>query len=114
MQNASYTIKKFSENFSKITTIKQLIELSKDQKFCLEIDLIHRKTSVLTWNPAKDSLFGEYNLVIYPKIMIDGKNFTSPRVVSVAVPNNICAYEIVFLEALKNAISSLEEVWKRL
>lgn len=111
MQNASYTIKKFSENFSKINTIKQLIELSKDQKFGLEIDLIHRKTSVLTWNPAKDSLFGEYNLVIYPKIMIDGKNFTSPRVVSVAVPNNICAYEIAFLEALKNAISSLEEVW---
>lgn len=111
MQNASYTIQKFSENFSKITTIKQLIELSKDQNFDLEIDLIHRKTSVLTWNPAKNSLSGEYNLVIYPKITFDGKSFTPPRVVAVAVPNNICAYEISFLEALKNAISSLEQVW---
>ena len=111
MQNASYTIQKFSENFSKITTIKQLIELSKNQKFDLEIDLIHRKTSVLIWNPSEDSLSGEYNLLVYPKISIEGKNFAPPKVFAVKVPGSIRAYEMVFLEALKKAINSLEEVW---
>lgn len=111
MLKTSYIFRNFSENFSKITTIKQLIELSKDQQFELEIELIHRKTSLLIWNPAEDSLSGEYNLLVYPKISIDGKNFAPPKVFAVKVPGNIRAYEMVFLEALKNAINSLEEVW---
>jgi len=111
MHKQSYVIKQFQSKIQQITTINQLVELAKTQKFDLEIDLIHRKTSVLTWRPAEDSFSGEYNLLVYPKIAIDGKNFAPHKVFAVKFPENIGTCEVVFLKALKNAINSAEQVW---
>lgn len=57
MQSASYIVQKFSENFSKTNAIKQFIDLAKNQKFDLEVDLVHRIPSILTWQPADDTFF---------------------------------------------------------
>jgi len=66
---------------------------------------------VLTWRPTENSFSGEYNLLVYPKIAIDGKNFAPPKAFSIKLPENIEACEGMFLEALKNAINSAEQVW---
>ena len=111
MQNASYIVQKFSENFSKITTVNQFTDLVKAQKFDLEIDLVHRIPSILTWYPAIDYFSGEYNLLVYPRITIDGKTFTPPKMVDVHVPSRMEDYEDVFFRALKQAISKTQQVW---
>lgn len=105
MLNAEYSIQKFSENLSNITSINQFIEVMKAQVFDLEIDLIHRIPSVLTWRPIENSFSGEYNLLIYPKITIDEKVFSPRKMVALRVPERIEDCEEAFLKALKQAIS---------
>lgn len=111
MQSASYTIQKFSEKFQQIATIRQLIEYTKTQKFDLEIDLIHRIPSILTWKPMDDSFSGEHNLLVYPRITIDGKIFAPPKMPLVELPKGILDYEKAFIKALKQAINTAEQVW---
>lgn len=111
MLNPSYNIRKFSENFSRITTIQQFSELAKKQKFDIEIDFVHKVPSILTWSPASDSFFGEYNLLVYPRITINGKNFAPPKAVNIKVPENIEFCELALLEAIKHAINSSIQVW---
>lgn len=107
MQNASYTIQKFSENFSEITTVKQLIELVKAQTFKLEIEFVHKIPQIFTWHPETDSFSGEYYLGIYPKIIIDGITFEPPKMFFMEGPSKMVSYEAAFIEALKEAISSI-------
>ena len=111
MLKPSYTIQKFSENFSKITTIKQFIDLVKIQKFDLEIDLVHRIPSVLTWCPKDDTFSGDYHLLVYPRITIDGKRFAPSKISSIQLPSGMVNFESAFLEALKQAISGVQQVW---
>ena len=111
MQNASYTIQKFSENFPKIIKIKQFIELVKEQVFEIEIDFIQRIPGILTWNPNSNSFSGEYNLLVYPRITVNGKNFAPPKAVNIKVPENIESCELALLEAIKHAINSSVNVW---
>ena len=111
MLKPAYSIQKFSENFSKTNTIEQFIDLAKNQKFELEVDFVHRIPSILTWKPADDFFSGEYNLLLYPRLSIDGKRFAPPKMVKIRLPSNIMGLESIFLEALKNAINSVEEVW---
>ena len=89
MQSASYIVQKFSENFSKTTTINQFIDLVKTQIFDLEIDLVHRIPSTLTWRPSDNSFSGEYNLLVYPRITVDGKSFSPPKMIAVQAPSEI-------------------------
>ena len=111
MQNASYTIQKFSENFPKIIKIKQFIELVKEQVFEIEIDFIQRIPGILTWNPNSNSFSGEYNLLVYPRITVNGKNFAPPKAVNIKVPENIESCELALLESIKRAINSSSQVW---
>jgi hypothetical protein len=111
MLKLPYTIQKFSENFSKITTIKQFIELAKNQAFDLEVDFVHRIPSILTWCPVNDSFSGNYNLLVYPRIKIDAKNFAPPKMISIEVPSKMENCEKVLLEALKEAIGGVQQVW---
>ena len=111
MLNPSYTIQKFSENFSKLTTIKQFIELTKAQKFDLEIDLVHRIPSVLTWCPKDDTFSGDYHLLVYPRITIDGKTFAPSKIVPIQLLLGMVNCETAFLDALKKAIGGVQQVW---
>lgn len=111
MLSQTYTIQKFSEKFSKINTIKQFIELSKSQTFDMKIDLIQRIPSILTWNPMNNSFSGEYNLLVYPRITVNGKNFAPPKAVNIKVPENIESCELALLESIKHAINSSSQVW---
>lgn len=110
MLNPTYTIHKFSENFSKITKLKQFIDLTKNQTFGIEIDFVHRTPSVLTWCPVNDSFSGKYNLLVYPRIKIDEKTFSPKKMVSVEVPSRMVNCETVFLEALKRSICDVQQV----
>ena len=111
MLNPTYTIRKFSENFSETTTINQFIELAKQQAFDLEVDLVHRIPSILTWYPSIDSFSGEYNLLVYPRLTIEGETFTPPKMVPMYVPSGIVNCKCTFLDALKEAISGFQQVW---
>jgi len=111
MQNGLYIIQKFSEKFQKITTIKELIELSRAQKLDIEIDFVHRIPRVFTWRPADDSFSEEYNLLVYPRISIEGKTFAPLKMVDSQAALGIMDCERVFLEVLKHAVSSAEQVW---
>lgn len=110
MLNTAYIIQNFSENLSKITTIKELIELAKTQKFCLKVDFIHRIPRVLTWNPASDSFSEEYNLLIYPRIIIEEKTFAPNEMIISEIPLGMVDCERVFLETLKQAIRNVQQV----
>ena len=111
MQNASYTIQKFSENFPKIIKIKQFIELVKEQVFEIEIDFIQRIPGILTWNPNSNSFSGECTLLIYPRIKISDKNFSPPKAVKLKIPKNIESCDLVLLDALKKAIISSIQIY---
>ncbi|MCB9093242.1 MAG: hypothetical protein H6620_11850 [Halobacteriovoraceae bacterium] len=111
MLNKSYNIQKFSEKLYKVNTVKHFIDLVKEQKFSIEIDLTHRVPSVLTWDPFKDSFDGEYHLLVYPTISVDGKIFAPPNAIPMKVPKKIGDFEKVFLDALKDAIDSIKQVW---
>lgn len=111
MLNQLYIIQKFSEKFSKINTLKQFSELSKSQTFDMEIDLIQRIPSILTWNPVNNSFSGECNLLVYPRITIDSKSFSPPKAVNIKLPGNIESCELALLEAIKHAINSSVNVW---
>lgn len=111
MLNPSYTIQKFSEEIQQITTLKQFIHLTKSQDFNIEIDLIHRIPSVLTWNPVKNSFSGDYHLLIFPKMEIEGTHFAPQRAIAVKVQKNIKDCENIFLGSLKDAIKTAERVF---
>jgi hypothetical protein len=111
MLNQAYNIQKFSENLSKINKMKQFIELVKDQTFDIEIDFVHRTSSILTWFPINDSFSGNYNLLVYPKIKIDEKNFAPRKMIPIQIPSRIGNCETAFLEALKRSICDVQQVW---
>ena len=96
MHKQSYVIKRFQ---------------AKIQTFDLEVDLVHRIPSILTWQTADGAFSGEYNLLLYPRLSVDGKRFVPPKMVKIRFPSNIVGFESIFLEALKNAINSVEQVW---
>lgn len=110
MLNPAYIIQKFSEDLSKITTIKQLIQLMQNQAFDLEIDFVHMIPRLLTWNPASDSFSEEYNLLIDPRIIIEGKTFTPSKEIISVMPLGMVDSERVFLETLKDAIKIIDKI----
>ena len=110
MLKPAYIIQKFSEDLSKITTIKQLVQLMQDQKFDLEIDFVHMIPRVLTWNPATDSFSEEYNLLIDPRIIIEEKTFSLSETIISAMPLGMVDSERVFLETLKKAIRIIDKI----
>jgi len=111
MQNESYIFDKFSENLSKITTIKQLIKLSQSPEFDLEIKVTHKIPRLVTWNPTNDSFSGEYNLLVYPRIFIKGTTLTPPKMIASQSPLGMWDLERVFIEAVKQAVDDID-VWR--
>lgn len=103
MQSQSYTIAKFSEKFSQITTLKAIISLIKgDPK--LEF-LVRVVLPELVWNAKDDTIMGSKAL-IYPKIIVNGEVHEPCWDFEV---KSLLGLEDAYINALKHVVSNLKQ-----
>lgn len=109
MLNPSYTIQKFSENFSKITNIQEIKPLATSIDVTFSAEISSSTVWILDWDMTNDNLSGTLEIFLAPKLIANGIEFTVPsrtfRIESTDL--SLADLEKQFLAALKASIQKL-------
>lgn len=110
MQSPFYDkVKKLQEKIQEIQTLKQLYYLFRTETMGhLRIDFTHRRPSILSWNVNKNIFSGNYNLLIFPEIIIDDKIFSPNKQFSIKVSEKMMDWETILINTIKQSISQVE------
>ena len=110
MQKSSYSIQKFSENFSQKTSISEIIKLVKtNSNVDLAVDFVSKG---LTFDFRSDAFVGESHAIILPKLHINGELYQASGWHNLTIPlNGFAGLEHSFLTALKSSISTMQRIY---
>ena len=113
MLNQAYSITKFSENISQTSTIKQLKTLIKGDSFLdLSVFLEANTPIFLCWDATSDTLTGDQNITIFPKLVINGDLYEASFRHDLVLPiDGLVNLEHAFLDALKDSLNTVQRVW---
>ncbi len=110
MQNTSYAIERFLNNFSKNNTINEAIAfIKKDPK----VDLSLQITSLpldLSHDFGTDSLTRSGQITLLPKLYVCGELFEC-RPCHMLMPPSFGELEGAYLKALRDSLSTAGRVW---
>ena len=112
MQNPSYAIERFLNNFSKNTTINEAIAfIKKDSKVDLTIHFESNLPISLAWDVASNSLTGSFKITIFPKLVINGELYEASFRHDLVMPASFDGLETAFIKTLKESLASVQRVW---
>lgn len=109
MQNASYTIQKFSDKFQKITTIQEIKSLATSIGVTFSAEISSSTVWILDWDITNGNLSGTLEISLAPKLIANGLAFTVPsQKFRIEAPNlSLPDLKKQFLTALKASVQKL-------